>query len=106
MSADRTFLTDGRPYLNTRQAALYVGYEPDESKSHRRDPQIRAFYEWCRRRGVQQQPGRAVWKRADLEAGVARQVPSGDEDGLDAMREMAHRDWQTKFGPRLAGQGR
>ena len=78
--SDKAFLTDGRPYLTTRQAAELVGYTPNEALQLREDRQIRNFYEWCRRRGVQQCPGREVWRRRDLVAAIEREDQPTSED--------------------------
>jgi hypothetical protein len=86
---DRSFLTDGRPYLTTRQAAIYIGYDPGTGPLAK-DSQIRCFYTWAVSRGIRQQPGRTVYLRSDLDAAVRGTSPDGPE--LERMRKMARED--------------
>jgi hypothetical protein len=91
---DRAFLTDGRPYLTTAQAALYCGFTPTPGVALSKDPQVRGFYGWCLSRGVRQQPGRAVYRRADLDAAIAGQVPETPEraEARTRMLQLARQD--------------
>jgi hypothetical protein len=77
------------PWLNTRDAARYVGYHPGEGPLAR-DPQIRCFYAWALSRGVTQQPGRAVYSRADLDAAISGQPAT--TPALERMRQLARQD--------------
>jgi hypothetical protein len=76
-------------WLNTRQAARYVGYEPGDGPLSA-DPQIRCFYAWCVSRGVHQQPGRAVYAQADLDAAISGTTP--EAPALARMRQLARQD--------------
>jgi hypothetical protein len=78
-------------WLNTRQAAAYVGYEPGTGPLAQ-DPQIRCFYAWCRARGVHQQPGRAVYAQADLDAAISGTTPEAPAPALARMRQLARQD--------------
>ena len=93
MTEDRAFLTDGRPYLTTRQAAMYVGYAPGEGPLAK-DPQVHCFYAWAMSHHVRQQPGRAVYLRSDLDAAVrGTPVPSPDRERMrERMRQLARED--------------
>jgi hypothetical protein len=77
------------PYLNTRAAAAYVGFAPGEGPLAK-DSQVRCFYAWCLSRGVHQQPGRAVYLRADLDAAVTG--TRADAPALERMRQLARQD--------------
>jgi len=88
---DRTFLTDGRLYLNARQAALYCGYEPTPGRAARDDKQMKAFYSWTLSHGVRPQPGRAVYKRTELDAAIAGR-PGAIGAGAEAMAKLARAD--------------
>jgi len=87
---DRAFLTDGRPYLTAAQAALYVGYAPTAGLLARADKQMKAFYMWAASRGVHPQPGRAVYRRSDLDAAITRRPASTGD--LEMMRALARDD--------------
>lgn len=91
LADDRSYLTDGRPYLNARQAAVYCGYEPTPGRPAGQDPQMKRFYGWAALRGLHPQPGRSVYRRAELDAAIARRplAPSAD---LEAMRRLAKSD--------------
>lgn len=82
-------MTDDRQWLNTRQAARYVGYEPGDGPLAA-DPQVRCFYSWALSRGVKRQPGRAVYARRDLDAAISGQAP--DSPALEHMRQLARQD--------------
>jgi hypothetical protein len=87
---DRSFLTDGRPFLNSRQSAVYCGFEPRPGLSPREDQQMRRFYAWASSRGLHRQPGRAVYRRADLDAAIANQQPTSP--AIERMRRLARQD--------------
>lgn len=89
---DRGFLTDGRPYLTAAQAALYVGYAPTPGLPARGDKQMKAFYMWAASRGVHPQPGRAVYRRADLDAAITRRPHPQSTHDLETMRQLARAD--------------
>ena len=91
---DRSFLTDGRPYLNAKQAAEFVGYDHDK---------LRAFYDWTYRHGVKQTPGAGLYRRADLEAAIEGTAP-GDGGARDRLRAMARAD--LRRGPQVVGRRR
>ena len=90
---DRTFLVDGRPYLNARQAAIYCGFEPAPLGTRRQDdPQMRAFGTWASSRGLRTQPGRLVYRRTDLDAAIQRTTPGATSDAVRAARQLARDD--------------
>jgi hypothetical protein len=75
-------MSDDRPYLNTRD-------EPGTGPLAA-DPQIRCFYAWAISRGLKQQPGRAVYSRADLDAAVTGRPANAP--ALERMRQLAKQD--------------
>jgi hypothetical protein len=88
---DRAFLTDGRRYLNVRQAAIYCGYDvAPVGTRHRDDPGLRRFYAWASTRGLHTQPGRAVYLRSDLDAAITRQPAA--TAAVDQARQLARQD--------------
>lgn len=89
---DRSYLTDGRPYLTAPQAACYVGYAPTPGLAARADKQMKCFYMWAASRGVHPQPGRAVYRRADLDAAITRRALPQATGDLEAMRQLARAD--------------
>jgi hypothetical protein len=103
---DRAFLTDGRPYLNVRQAAIYCGFEAGPVGTRRRtDPAIRRFHDWAYRHGLRMQPGRDVFRRVDLDATIARQPAPTPE--IDRARALAHQDAAAfRRGPRAVTRPR
>ena len=64
---DTGFFSDGRPYLNVWQAALYVGYDVQVAASN--DRAVRSFLEWARQRGIPKLPRgrRVLFRRVDLD---------------------------------------
>ena len=90
--ADRSFLTDGRPYLNSRQAALYVGHDPNN---------LGPFYDWTHRHGIKQTPGASLYRRRDLDAVIEGTQPA-PVDPHARFREMARED--LRRGPRAVGR--
>ena len=89
---DRAFFTDGRPYLTTRQAALYVGYAPTAGRLARDDREMWKFYKWAALRHVHPQPGRSVYRRADLDAAIQRRPVAANDASLETMRRLAQSD--------------
>lgn len=81
-------------YLNARQAAAYVGYEPAEGTRSREDKQTRAFYEWARRHGVtKHRRGRCLlFLRADLDRAIGRSTDTHNaQTALERMADLARR---------------
>jgi hypothetical protein len=92
--ADTSFFTDGRPYLTSRQAALYVGYTPrGDGALHRDDPAMRAFYEWIRRARVPKlHRGRIVlFRRTDLDAAIGEPIIRDTATRWGHVEELARR---------------
>ena len=88
---DRRFLTDGRQWLNSRQAAVYCGYTPTPGVPVAKDREMRRFLSWAHLRGLHVQPGRSVYRRADLDAAITRRPVASTAD-LEAMRRLAQSD--------------
>lgn len=87
-------------YLNARQAAIHVGYQPlpernkDGSRNHARtDPAMRAFYEAARRKGVAKYGSshRVLFKQEDLDRAWGSRVDTDQPSPLDRMAERARR---------------
>src|ERR1043166_6935179 len=87
---DKTFLTDGRPNLTSRQAALYVGYEPNDVPCER-DHAMKAFYAWVQRHAVPtRRRGRTlIFKRSALDAALDRHsAPAVINRSAPAMQSL------------------
>jgi hypothetical protein len=71
---DLRFFSDGRPYLNAWQAALYVGYDVQAPEST--DRAVRSFLEWARQRGMPtlHRGRRVLFRRVDLDRALAGPV--------------------------------
>ena len=81
-------------WLNTRQAAAYVGYEPTPDLPLAKDPQVRCFYAWAMSHHVRQQPGRAVYAKADLDAAITGKPVETPERAAarERMQQLARQD--------------
>lgn len=95
----------GEPFLNARQAAKYVGFEPGEGTA-RDDKEMRRFYEWVRVARVpkhQRGPRNLLFRVSELEAAIAAASaddPVATTESLDRMETLA-RDW-IRGGLRIA----
>lgn len=84
-------------YLNARQAAAYVGYEPSATTSARDDKAMRAFYQFVRDHHVttHHRGRRLLFLRADLDRAIGRctdaVAASAMDDRLKAMEELGRR---------------
>jgi|SRR5262245_23529723 len=87
---DTSYLTDGRRYLTTIQAAHYVGFEPTPDVKPRHDRAIRSFWEWARRKGIHACAGReGMWERRDLDDAMHRKTTP---ERFSTIAEMARAD--------------
>jgi len=87
---DRSFLSDGRPYLNARQAAIYCGFEPGpRGQGVRTDPQMKSFFSWASSRGIRTEPGRAVYCRAKLDAAIRQRTGEDRAAAIAAVQQQA-----------------
>lgn len=90
--AETTYLTDGRRYLTTPQAAHYVGFEPTPGVPPRHDRAIRSFWEWARRKGIHACRGReGMWERSDLDDAMHRTTTP---DRVSTIADLARADVQ------------
>jgi len=81
-------------YLNARQAAVHVGYEPTEGVAARDDKQMRAFYQFVRDHHVtkHRRGRRLLFLRADLDRAIGRCSDAfTPDDRFAAMEELARR---------------
>jgi hypothetical protein len=88
---DRSFLTDGRPYLNAWQAAMYIGC--DITTATRDDRALQTFYEWARRNRVpKMHRGRCLlFRRVDLDRAVGEPQARHSEAQHDTLQQAALR---------------
>jgi hypothetical protein len=90
---DRGFLTDGRPYLNARQAAIYCGFEPQARGAVvRTDRQMKSFFSWACSRGIRTEAGRAVYARAALDAAISQKSGAAQSAAVAAAGQQARDD--------------
>lgn len=89
---ETSYLTDGRRYLTTPQAAHYVGFEPTPGLKPRQDRAIRSFWEWARRKGIRSCAGReGMWERHDLDEAMHRTTTP---ERVSTIAEQARADVQ------------
>lgn len=92
--SDTSFFTDGRPFLTSRQAALYVGYEPSANALARQDPAMWAFYSWSTAHQIPRlHRGRMLmFRRADLDAALGEPFVKHAASRRGQIQLMALRD--------------
>lgn len=79
------------PFINARQAARFVGFEPGEGPA-RTDPQMRAFYQWVSTNRVpkhQRGPRVLVFRLSELEAVITAAERAAPEASLTRMEQLA-----------------
>jgi hypothetical protein len=85
-------------FLNTRQAAAYIGYSPapefdadGKRNLARSDLAIKAFYEYVTRHGVtKHRRGRCLlFTRVDLDRAIGRSTDEHDDQRRTRMERMA-----------------
>lgn len=79
-------------FLNARQAAAYVGYEPGEGPA-RTDRAMKCLYEFVRRHKVRKygSPGRLLFSTADLDRAVGKPAPPANVAEFERMAELARK---------------
>lgn len=86
-------MRESEGYLNARQAAAYVGYEPKPAGTKGPDTELRAFYAWVRRNHVEvyarDRSGGARFKRRDLDRVIERNTAAHREAGETRLERMA-----------------
>lgn len=82
-------------FLNARQAAAYVGYEPGSGPA-RTDKAIKAFYAWvARHRVTSHRRGRVLlFTRTDLDVAIGHSTDAhlARQNRLEQIEELARRD--------------
>jgi len=83
----------GEPFISAKAAARFVGFEPGDG-SARRDPAMRAFYEWVRvARVPKHHRGRRclVFRVSELEAAITgtEHVSAAAATALTRMESLA-----------------
>lgn len=88
----------GEGFLNARQAAAYIGYEPGVDSDGRprptsQDKAMRAFYEFVRRHRVEthHRGRRLLFRRVDLDRAINRCTDARQHSALEEMEELARR---------------
>lgn len=83
-------MTAPKGYLNARQAAIYVGYEPGAGP-RRTDKAMRAFYAFVRRHKVQtKRRGRSLlFRERDLDRAIDACTDAEQRERFDRMASLA-----------------